>query len=358
MINKFLIAPLKSGLTETFWFLVKTGDRYRAGVRAFARKTGLERTLLANSLVRRLLLTKDEPRYQSIFTSAPTPANPGGDFELHLLICERDLLRGMWALKSFYRYAGLDPKLVIHNDGSLSDHSIRTLQSHFPGCDLVDGKQVEEAMGEYPVIRYYRKKHVLARKIIDVLLAARSGYVMVMDTDVLWFGESDRIKECVKESRPFYVPGIRDALARNTPFLNKHCDLFPAPNVNSGMIGFRLDDFLDFAFIESALDKMIHIPPELVTESIGFPVPETVKQGNFDPVDSVSWWVMEQTLYALLFGRCTDVLQLNVKDDSAGKTHQFVNTAITDNTALVHFLFDSHWNAQFPVGVEHLLKSW
>lgn len=356
MINKFLITPLKSGLTELFWFLVKTSGRYRTGVRAFARKLGFERALLSNSLVRRLLLTKDEPRYQSIFDTAPEPTNPDGNFELHLLICERDLLRGMWALKSFYRFADLDPKLVIHDDGSLSDHSIQTLRSHFPGCDLVNGSNVDEAMSEYPIIRYYRKKHVLARKIIDVLLAARSDYVMVMDTDVLWFSESEQIKECVKEFRPFYVPGIRDAYARNTPFLNKHCDLFPAPNVNSGMIGYRVDDFLDFAFIESALERMIYIPPELVAESIGFPVPESVKQGIFEPVDSVSWWVMEQTLYALLYGRCADVLQLNVKDPAVGKTHQFVNTAITYDTALIHFLFDSHWNAQFPAGVEYLLK--
>lgn len=57
-----------------------------------------------------------------------------------------------------------------------------------------------------------------------------------------------------------------------------------------------------------------------------------------------------------VFGRFTGVVQLNVKDPATGKTHQFVNTVIIDNTALILFHFDSHWNAQFPVGVEYLLK--
>ncbi len=41
-------------------------------------------------------------------------------------------------------------------------------------------------------------KHVLSRKLLDVLLAARAEYLLVMDTDVLWFSESNQILDCVK----------------------------------------------------------------------------------------------------------------------------------------------------------------
>lgn len=358
MNNNFLVTRLKSWLSDIFWFLVRTSDRYRDRVRAVARKTGLERVLLSRSLFRRLLLTKDEPQYQVIFDTAPVTIDPAGAFELHLLFCERDLLRGLWALKSFYRYSGLNPKLVIHDDGSLSPQSLNTLRLHFRGCSLISGKNFDDALDGHPVCRYYRNKHVLARKILDVLLVAQSDYVMVMDTDVLWFSDSPQIQECLSNSRPFYLYGLQDSYARNTRFLNEHCGLFPAEYCNSGMIGFRRREFLDLDFIENALDRMIHIPKDLVAQSIGFPVPDSVKQGIYDPVESASWWVMEQTLYALLYGRCSDAVRLNMRDPDAGKLHQFVNTAITDNTALQHYLFDSHWNAQFPVGVEYLLNKW
>jgi hypothetical protein len=88
-------------------------------------------------------------------------------------------------------------------------------------------------------------------------------------------------------------------------------------------------------------------------------IPACARQQR-DPVETAVWWVMEQTIYALLFGRRADVVALSPNGSSGANgsiAHPFVNAPITPNTAAQHFISDAKWNAFFPVGVEHLLRS-
>ncbi|MCG8467733.1 MAG: hypothetical protein MJB57_05910 [Gemmatimonadetes bacterium] len=347
----------RRALIAAFWFLVDRSPGYRGPVRAALRAARVESLALRSSLVRRLLLTKDEPRYRSILHTRPRELSARDGPELHMLTSEADLLRALWALKSFFHFSKLAPRLCIHSDGSLRDTSIEALRAHFPGCRVATGEEVPGALSEYPMCRFFRRRHVLARKILDVLLVARSEYLLVMDTDVLWFGESDQIRACVRSRMPFHMRAVHDAYARNSAFLRRYCGLDPAPQVNTGMIGFDHAESFDLDFLENALDRIVNVPRELIPESIGFPVPDAVKEGRYDPIDSVSWWVLEQTLYALLFGRCSRTVQLEVESGRGTKAHPFVNRRIEDDTALQHYIMDNRWNAQFPVGVEHLLRA-
>jgi hypothetical protein len=73
-------------------------------------------------------------RYQQIFETRPVAMPKKCDVELHMLVCERDYLRSFWALKSFYYYSGIAARLVIQNDGSLTDEAFDRYHEHFPGC--------------------------------------------------------------------------------------------------------------------------------------------------------------------------------------------------------------------------------
>jgi hypothetical protein len=332
----------------------------RPHARAILRRLHLESAVLRSAGARRLLLGETDPRYRAILATRPCRIPAGDGLELHLLTCEPDVLRTVWALKSFYRFSSLAPRLVLHDDGTLSDRSRATLAAHFPRCEQPrDGAaRVAERLARHPMCRFFYGKHVIARKLFDVLLLARADYLIVMDTDVLWFRESPQISGCVRARTPFHLSGASEAYARNRTFMEEHCGLVPARNLNSGLLGFRRHDLLDLDFIDAALDRLVHVPPSLVAASLGYRHP-----GNDpgfdprDPVNSVVWWVMEQTIYALLLQRCADRVPLARVAEGGRAAHRFAGDPITPGTAVQHFISDRSLNAFFPLGVEHLLRT-
>ena len=80
----------------------------------------------------------------AIYDSRPIPCCDTGGYEVHILTCERDRTMAFWALKSFYYHLGERPPLVVHDDGSLTEESIRLFHDHFPGCTVVRADQADE----------------------------------------------------------------------------------------------------------------------------------------------------------------------------------------------------------------------
>jgi len=353
-----LVRRLRYVLGIVFSRLVRWSPYFRGPAGWLVRRLGLGSLVFANGFARRLLLSPKEPRYAKVLDTRPCGVAENTSLELHMLTGECDVLRTVWALKSFYCYSGLDPGLFIHNDGTLTAESIDTLRHHFPGCRIPEeaAEQVQELLAGYPMCQFFRQKHIMSIKLLDALLCSQAEYLLVMDSDILWFSESPRITNSIRRGTPFHVESAGGAYARNRRFLEERCSLVPTDRFNAGIIGYRREEFLDLEFIEHALDKMVNVPPEFLPESLGYGAPRS-GAARTDPVESITWWVMEQTLYALLFGRCDDVVRLGVKPSKGNKGHPFVNEPITSETALQHYISDSLWNAFFPVGVEYLLRN-
>jgi hypothetical protein len=322
-------------------------------------RTGLRRHVLAHPLARRVLQRPSDQEWSVILNSRPCSGPATGDVELHMLVCERDALRAIWALKSFYHFSGLNPRLRIHDDGSLSPESRATLKSHFPSAELTEDAVAQGVarLEGFPMCQFFRRKHPISGKLLDVLLLARAPYVIVMDADVLWFGPSQTITDAVTRGQPFFLQARSDSYARNRHFLEAHCNLFPARGVNSGIIGYVTHEMRDWDFLEKSLSLMVNIPSELVPASLGYQHRGNRQRQTLDPIDSITWWVMEQTLYALLFGRTPNALPLPRRRDEPGPRHLFHGELRDSRTALQHFISDGAWNKFFPVGVAYLLSS-
>jgi len=206
----------------------------------------------------------------------------------------------------------------------------------------------------------FLKRHAIAKKLFHPLLLSKSDYLLVMDSDILWFKRSKDIQHCVQNSLPFYVDGRVGAYIRNQQFMQAQLGLSPAESVNTGMIGYPRLQFLDLPFIEAALNKLINVPKNLVAESIGY------RDASVDPDSSdinktLCWWVMEQTIYALLMGRAPQTQMLACWSDKKvtqmrGDLHHFTSAPIMRGTALVHYISDRRHQRFFPIGVEHLLR--
>ena len=275
-----------------------------------------------------------------------------------MLVCEKDYLRSFWALKSFFCYSGLQARLVIQNDGSLSSKLLDQYREHFPGCvvNTANDSEIRSALVGYPMCQFFLGHHAIAKKLFHPLLLSKTKYVIIMDSDILWFRKSKAILNSVKTGLPFYVDGGTRAYVRNQEYMEETLELYPANNVNSGILGYQKLQFMDLEFIEKAIQKLVNIPKEFISQSIGY-VDSSVDTNSDDVNKTLCWWVMEQTIYALLLGR--EQQRKALKYWSANpfcELHQFTNSPIRRRTALVHYISDAFHNQFFPVGVEHLIN--
>jgi hypothetical protein len=296
--------------------------------------------------------------YEQIFTTRSFLMPKQSNLELHMLVCEKDFLRSFWALKSFFYYSKLPATLVIQNDGSLTSQALERYHEHFPGCVVNTHRDddIRKALTGYPMCQFFLGHHAITKKLFHPLLLAKAEYLIIMDSDILWFRRSKAIVNCVKKKLPFYVNGgCTGAYVRNHKFMEDRLGLYPAKNVNSGIVGYQKSKFLDLEFIESAIQKLVHIPKEDLLESIGY-VDNSINIHSEDINQTLCWWVMEQTIYALLLGRETQRQALPSWSNQLlvklfGDIHQFTNSPIMRGTALIHYISDAWHNQFFPAGV-------
>ncbi len=57
--------------------------------------------------------------------------------EIHVLTSQQDWLNLIWTLKSFYVASGRRYSLCVHDDGSLHEAELATLQKHFPAARII-----------------------------------------------------------------------------------------------------------------------------------------------------------------------------------------------------------------------------
>jgi len=129
---------------------------------------------------------------RQILASRPVHTATFAASEIHVLTGRADWLNMMWALKSFYAYCHGEYALCIHDDGSLQyDHCV-TLQAHFPDARIIKREQADCEMRNYlvayPAAERFRNTNYLAQKVFDFEFYLRCENMLLLDSDVLFFG--------------------------------------------------------------------------------------------------------------------------------------------------------------------------
>ena len=128
-----------------------------------------------------------------ILRTAPVTDTTDRTCEIHVLTSKSDWLNLVWTLKSFYAASGRHYALCIHEDGTLGDEEIVTLQAHFPAARLVMRSEadarVEEALKDYPRCLAFRRTNLLAPKLFDFAIYLESDRMALFDSDLLFFSE-------------------------------------------------------------------------------------------------------------------------------------------------------------------------
>jgi hypothetical protein len=200
---------------------------------------------------------------RAIDRTPPVETDTSGAVEVRMLTWRRDWRNAVWALKSFYAYAGVSYPLFIHDGGWLPSQAVQ-LQRHFPNATLVAGKEADDQVetilrnrGHLNSLRY-RQKNSSTRQLFDFFLLSNADHIITLDSDLLFFrrpaeltlsAEGFRRNLYTRDSAYFYSMTLDE--------LESSIGVRPLPYCNTGACLVRRES-VDFELIERclALPKM------------------------------------------------------------------------------------------------------
>ena len=170
------------------------------------------------------------------------------DFSLHMICQEEDITMAAWAIKSFLKYSELCPKIIIHDDGTITKNSARMLESRFSNLKVLfksEALKMIEASKDFKRIKEISAHgHKVLMQFIDIFLLSDTSKVMLMDSDILFFNKPQEIIDFVNgqtdcDALVSKQPGSYDLMVSDD-YINKyHIYERRAGFMNSGMIIFN-----------------------------------------------------------------------------------------------------------------------
>lgn len=129
------------------------------------------------------------------------------NLSMHMLFGKRDFTMGLWSLASFYKNSKVIGKLFVHSDGSLGEKEKATVTRLFPSVVIIDAKETlklhENFFKEHSVLKEFRETYTKfqSKKLLDPYLSSDREYLLILDSDMLWFNNPGEIEEVVKNKK-------------------------------------------------------------------------------------------------------------------------------------------------------------
>jgi hypothetical protein len=200
---------------------------------------------------------------RNILRTKPIICDTEGRFELHTLACERTLVNTLWSLKTFYHFCEIRPRLVIYDDGSLSEAAVKILSRHFVNCQLIRRDRFDQDMEDFlkahrTSLEYSKiKSFYCALKLFGPMCYTKSEGVLYLDSDVLFFKKPGEMLKYMENGTPFYMSDYQDAYSHPVEVLNKLLKIELAHNVNAGLFYVAKRDFAgNMDLVESYFKKV------------------------------------------------------------------------------------------------------
>jgi hypothetical protein len=218
-----------------------------------------------------------------ILSTAPIEDTTDRRCEIHALTSKQDWLNLVWTLKSFYVASSRRFALCIHEDGSLDESALASLQHHFPAARVVQRAEADtklaEVLRKFPRSLLFRNTNVLAPKVFDFVTFLESDRMALFDSDLLFFAKPttylQRVEDRSFRCNTFNADSDHGYTVEPDAVRSRigH-DLFPRVNTGLGLLH---RDSIRWDWTEEFLSL-----PGIMT-------------GNF--------WRIEQTLFALCSSR-------------------------------------------------------
>lgn len=156
---------------------------------------------------------------------------------------------------SLCQHAGRSLRLVVYDDGSFDQALAAECRRLFPGAIIVSRDEIETQLngslpkGAFPTLRARRLEYPNLRKLTDVH-AGRSGWRLVLDSDMLFFRRPERLLEWLERPLgPLHMRDVHDAYGYPIDLLEKVAGAPVPRRVNVGICGLR-SETIDWGILE------------------------------------------------------------------------------------------------------------
>jgi hypothetical protein len=131
---------------------------------------------------------------KKILKAKPVVCPPDSELEVHVQVCKRDWINGIWTIMSFAHYGKKQFRLVMVHDETVPEFAWDHFKRLFPGVIISDREklrpEVEEKLKPLsPTIAKMWESgyYVTLPKVVDSWLLAKNQTVVTLDADVLFF---------------------------------------------------------------------------------------------------------------------------------------------------------------------------
>jgi hypothetical protein len=224
---------------------------------------------------------------------APVPKN---EFDLHILCGAADFTMALWALHAWFQATRTYPKVIWHDDGTLTRNQCLVARRLIPEVELIGVAQARtklaKVLDRYPVCSRLRLSghHLFLTKLFDVLAFAQGMLgTVLLDSDVVLFRFPTEIIDHIR-SGSGRILAFHECDFIETPYkvsdewLAEHGITPEARRLNAGIVCFNKDrinlDVLEEYYASAAYDVTGELEPQdlfidqsgwsIIASSVGF----------------------------------------------------------------------------------------
>jgi len=165
---------------------------------------------------------------RKILNSTPIVCPHKSELEIHIQVCKRDWINGIWTLKTFNHFVNLPFRLVLLHDGSLDLPDLAFIKETyiklFPGVITYKRSDISQLIQEffsekYPTLNqmWHSEKFITLPKVLDSFILSQNQYYLSLDPDVMFFGYPQELIDFIHQSSNL-------AACWNTPKYRGHSD--------------------------------------------------------------------------------------------------------------------------------------
>ncbi|MCX5680497.1 MAG: hypothetical protein NTZ95_07665 [Candidatus Omnitrophica bacterium] len=153
-----------------------------------------------------------------IFNSKPVVTGKDAPhFEIHMLICHRDVGMGLWAIRSFFYHTDKSYAIILHDDGTLTEKDLTILRRHLIGVTIIKKDEADnmliEQLSAYPELKWFRfssdvisydrrqsfNGFIFSLKLVDFNILTSARKKLFLESDVLFFKRPKLIMDWIDD---------------------------------------------------------------------------------------------------------------------------------------------------------------
>ena len=160
----------------------------------------------------------------------PLKCNPAAPVELHTLTCHDHVLMYITSIKSLLRFVS-ELAVVVHDDGSLTEDDIVTIERHIAGIKVIRRKVADEIaaglLALSPRTAAYRTSVINSLELTDHALLASREKTIITNSDTLFLQRPDALIRWITEDRGEVLCVYEKQPVQQAEFLTKMKSEFP-----------------------------------------------------------------------------------------------------------------------------------